>query len=127
MLGENFADDGAKIGRERKVAAFVKLVIVQAGPFAIDLAALHVATHDEHAIRMAVVGTAIAVFLGGASELAHGHDDDVLHASAHVLMERRKTLAEILQQIRELALHSAFVDVIVPAAAIDEKNFHTDV
>ena len=102
-------------------------MIVQAGPSAVDLTALHVAAHDEHAIRVSVVGAAIAVFLGGAPELAHGHDDDILHASAHVLMKRRKALAEILQQIRELALHSAFVDVIVPAAAIDEKNFHADV
>src|SRR2546430_7634005 len=28
---------------------------------------------------------------------------------------------------RELALYAAFVHVIVPAAAIDEKNFHADV
>ena len=42
-------------------------------------------------------------------------------------MKRRKALAEVLQQIRELALYAAFVHVIVPAAAIDEKNFDADV
>ena len=49
------------------------------------------------------------------------------HAVAHVLMERRQPLAQISQQIRELALHAAFIHVIVPAAAIDEQHFHADV
>jgi hypothetical protein len=35
-------------------------------------------------------------------------------------MKRRKALAKILQQVRKLALHTAFIDVIVPSAAIDE-------
>src|SRR5260370_40877591 len=48
VLGENFSDDGAEVRGKREVAAFVELVIVQAGPFAVDLAALHVAAHDEH-------------------------------------------------------------------------------
>src|SRR5712692_9229345 len=55
VLSENFAEHGAEIRREREVAAFVELVIVQAGPLAVNLAALHAAAHDEHAIRVAVV------------------------------------------------------------------------
>src|ERR1700730_12238060 len=101
-------------------------MIVEAGPFAVDFFALPFAAHYEHAVGVAVIGTAIPVFFGGAAELAHGDDDDILHAVAHILMKRGQRLTEVFQQIGELALHAAFVDVIVPAAAIDEENFHAD-
>src|SRR6266849_5772649 len=120
VFGQDFADHRAKVRCQREVASFVELMIVQAGPFAVNLAALYIAAHEEHAIGVAVVGAAIAVFLCSAPEFAHGHKNNILHAVAQVLVKRRKALAEVLQQIRELSLHSAFVHVIVPAAAIDK-------
>ncbi len=122
VLGKNLADYGAEVRGEREVAAVVELMVVQPGPSAVDLPALHVAAHEQHAIRVAVIGAAIAVFLGGAAEFAHGHEDDILHAVAHISMKRSQALAQVFQQIRQLPLHAAFVDVVVPAAAIDEKN-----
>ena len=127
MLGEDFAEHRAKIRTEREVAALIELMVVQAGPLAVDLPAAHVAAHHEHAIRVAVVGAPVAVLARGAAEFAHGDENDVLHAVGQVLMKRRETLAEIAQQIRELPLHAAFVDVIVPAAAIHKQNLHADV
>ena len=68
-------------------------MVVKAGPFAVDAAALNVASHYKHAVGVAVVGAAIAVFLGGAAELAHGDYDDVAHVVSHVLLKRGKRLA----------------------------------
>lgn len=99
VLGQDFADDGTEIRGEREVAAFVELMIIQAGPFAVDLSAFDVAAHDEHAIGVAMVGATIPVFLGGTPEFTHGHKDDVFHAVAQVLMKSGEALAEILQQI----------------------------
>ena len=76
---------------------------------------------------MAVIGAAIAVFVRGAAEFGHADENDVAHAVAHVLMERRNSLPQIAQQIRKLALHAAFVDVMIPAAAIEERDFEADV
>ena len=76
---------------------------------------------------MAVIGAAIAVLVRGAAEFRHADEHDVAHAVAHVLMERRDSLPQIAQQIRKLALHAAFVDVMVPAAAIEERDFQADI
>ena len=62
VADEDFAEDGAEVGGEGEVAAFVELVIGEAGPAAVDVAAFDVAAHDEHAVGVAVVGAAVAVF-----------------------------------------------------------------
>src|SRR6266704_5601272 len=127
VFGEDFAEHGTKVRGECEIPAFVELMIVQAGPLAVDLPATHVSAHHKHAIGMAVVRTVVAVFFCGAAEFAHGDKNDVLHAVAEVLVKRGQSLAEIAQQIRKLALHTAFVEVVVPSAAIDKQNFHADV
>jgi len=127
MLGQNFANDGAEVCGQHKVAPFVELLVGQARPFAIDVAALHVATHHEHAIRVAVIGAAVAVFLRRTAELAHGHHNHIRHAISHVLVKGRQSLPEIFQQIRKLPLHAAFIDVVVPATAINKQHFDADV
>ena len=42
-------------------------------------------------------------------------------------MKRVETLTQIAEQIRQLALHAAFVDVIVPAAGIEERYLQSDI
>src|SRR5205807_8969743 len=59
VFGENLAEHRTKIRGQPKVAAFVELMIVQAGPFAVNLSAAHIASHHKHAIRMAMVRAAI--------------------------------------------------------------------
>src|ERR1019366_4512164 len=58
-----------EIGCERKVPTFVELRRVEAGPAAVNPAPAHRSANDEHDIGMPVVGAAIAVFAGRASEL----------------------------------------------------------
>src|SRR4029077_9254788 len=127
MLLNDLAEDAAKVGGDGEVAPLIKLAVVQTRPFRIDLATLDVATHHEHAVGVAVVGATVAVLVRGAAELRHAEEDDVRHLVAHVLMERGEALAEVAQQIRKLALHAAFVYVMVPAAAIEESDLEADV
>ncbi len=68
-------------------------MVVEAGPFAINAAAFYVAAHHEHAVGVAVVGAAVAIFPGGAAELAHSDHYHVAHPVAHVLIKRRERLA----------------------------------
>src|SRR5450755_67797 len=58
-----------EIGGEREIASFVELRGVEAGPAPVNPAATHRSAKDEHDIGMPMVGAAIAVFTGRASEL----------------------------------------------------------
>ncbi len=93
----------------------------------VDLPAFNTSAHHKHAIGVAVVGAAIAVFVRGTPEFRHADENHVAHAVAHVLMKCGDSLPQILQQVRKLARHAAFVDVMVPAAAIEERDFQSDV
>ena len=104
VLGHNFAEDAAVIGGDGEVAALVKLAIAQSRPARVNFPAFNVAAHHEHAIGVAVIGAAIAVFVRGASEFGHADEHDVAHAVAHVLVKRGNSLPQIAQQIREAAL-----------------------
>src|ERR1035441_6247563 len=74
-----------------------------------------------------MIRATIAVFMGCASKFRHGDYDNIFHAVAQVLVKRVETLTQIAEQIRELALHAAFVDVIVPAAGIEERYLQSDI
>ena len=63
-FGDNFAEDLAEVGGDGEVAAFVELLVVQAGPAAVDFAAFDLAAEDEHGVGVAVVGAAGAVLRG---------------------------------------------------------------
>ena len=76
---------------------------------------------------MAVIGAAVAVLVRGAAEFGHADEHYVAHAVAHVLMKRSDSLPKVAEQVRKLALHAAFVDVMIPAAAIEECDFQADV
>src|SRR5580704_230261 len=80
--GQNFSNDATEVGRKRQIAPFVELVVVQAGPSPVDLPALNVAAHHEHAVRMSMVGAAATVFFRGAPEFAHRDKQDILHTVA---------------------------------------------
>src|SRR6478736_5067926 len=59
VADDGFSDDLAEVGGESQVATFVKLRLTEAGPAAINLAALQSASQDEHYVGVAVVGTAV--------------------------------------------------------------------
>ena len=112
---------------ECEVTTFVELMLAQAGPLAVNLAAFNRATEGKHGIGVAVVGAAVAVFASGAAEFRHGQHGDVRHALAHVLVERRERVAEILQAIGELAGHPTFRHVVVPSAHFGKGHFQAGI
>src|SRR6266568_7461023 len=77
VAADDFAKHGAEICREFEVAAFVQLFRSESRPLAVDFSAFYWSAHHKHAVRVAVVGAAIAVFVRGAAEFGHGHHDDV--------------------------------------------------
>src|ERR1700722_12193348 len=95
MAADKFSEDRAEIGGEREVAAFVQLARTEARPFAINFSALYRAAHHEHAVGVAVIGAAISVFVGGASEFGHGHNDNIFHTIAQILVERGQPLSHV--------------------------------
>src|SRR6185312_1291957 len=122
MLGRRLAGDGAEVGGHLEVAALEARGGVQAGPFAQDAAALDPSAEDHHHARVAVVGAAVAVLLDRAPELGHRENDDVVGLRAQVLVERRDRAAELLEALGELAVRAALVEVVVPAAGLDEAD-----
>ena len=76
---------------------------------------------------MAVVGAAVAVFAGGAAEFGHGHYYRVFSEIAEVGPEGGDRLREIAEDVRDLSLGAAFVDVVVPAADVGEGDLHSEV
>ena len=127
MPFDDFAEHRPEVRGQPQVAAFIQLMVAEPRPFAVHFSALHRPAHHKHAVGVTVVGAAIPVFVRGAPEFRHGDEHDVLHAVAHVSMERRQTLSQIAQEVRKLALRAALVDVVVPAAAIHEHHFHADI
>ena len=89
--------------------------LVEAGPAAVHLAAFDIAAEDEHGVGVAVIGAAGAVFVGGAAELRHGDEGDVLGVVAHVAPEGGDACGEIAEAIGELAVDAALVLMGVPA------------
>ena len=113
---DHFAEHLAEIRGDRQVAAFVELLVVEAGPAAVDLAALHVAAEHKHGVGVAVVGAAGAVLARGAAELRHGDERDVLRVVAQVAPEGGDAGGESREPVGELAVYAALVLMGVPAA-----------
>ena len=78
-------------------------VALEAGPLAVDLAALDRPAEDEHRVAVAVVGAAVAVLLHRPAELRHRDEHDVGHAIAEILRERGEAAREIIEAIGDLA------------------------
>jgi hypothetical protein len=48
---------------------------------------------------VAVICAAIAILSGGAAELRHRQDNHIVHSLTQILIQRRDTRRELLQQI----------------------------
>src|ERR1700733_2353036 len=97
MLGQYLAKDTAIIRGDGKVASLVKLPFVHARPTRVHFAALDRTAHHKHAVRVAMIGPTVAVLARSATEFGHADEHDVVHPSAHILMKRRNSLAQIAQ------------------------------
>src|SRR5271170_6134531 len=59
MLRHYFAEDAPIVRCHREIPSFVKLAIAHSRPARVNLSALNVAAHQQHAIRMAVIGATV--------------------------------------------------------------------
>src|ERR1700691_3169746 len=73
MLRHDFAEDAAIIRGNCEVASLVKVAIAHSRPARINLSALDIASHQQHAIRMAMIGAAVAVLMSRAGKFGHAH------------------------------------------------------
>src|SRR6266852_9659286 len=124
MTVDGFADDAAEVGRDCQVATFVELGLIESRPLAVYFTALHRTAHYEHHVGVTVVGAAVTVFAGGAAEFRHGDNHGVLGEIAKVNPEGGERLRKIAQDICDLPLRAAFVNVMVPSTDIGECNLH---
>lgn len=127
MIRDDFAEDAAVVGGDGEIALLVELVCTHAGPARVHFSAFHRASHNEHAIGVAMVGAAVAIFVGRAAEFGHAYEDYVVHAVAHILVKRGHSLPQIAQKIRKAPFRTSFGDVMIPAVAIEERDFEPDI
>ena len=113
VLQGNLAKDRPEVGCQRKVTVLVELLVGKTRPLAQDFAPIDRATERKENGGVSVVGTLCPVLAGGASELAHGQDNHIIHAVAQVVVQGRDPLPELAQTLGELP---ALVGVGVPAA-----------
>ena len=99
----------------------------QAGPAAVDFAALHICSQNKHRIGVAVIGAAGAVFTGGAAELRHGDQRDVGGIVSQVAPEGRNGSREVGEAIGELAVDAALVMMRVPAVDVSESSLDSEI
>ena len=76
---------------------------------------------------MAVIGAAIPVFAGGASEFGHRDNHRVFGEVAKIGPERGQRLRELAKNICDLSLRAAFVHMMVPTADVGERHLHAEV
>src|SRR2546426_4615265 len=104
MAHDNLTEDLAEVGRHREVASIVTALDRQAGPRAVDMAALDAAADDHHRVAMAVIGAAVTVLVHRAPELRHRENDGVFHPVAEVGNERGDASGEVVEPGGELTL-----------------------
>ena len=119
---EQAAEHRAVFGEHRPVA-----ILVQRAPLDGHLAPGHATALDapaKHPVdrAVAVVSAARAVLAEGSAELRDDHHHGARPRRAHLLGETGEAPAEIAEQIGELALGVALVDVGVPATHVDERK-----
>src|SRR5262245_24532810 len=119
---EQAAEERAIFVQHRPVAVLVQRSALDCYLFTRNMPAAHRAAQYPIHGAMAVVGASRAVFPEGTAEFRDHDDDSLAPCRPHLLRERCQPLAEVAEQIGQLALRAAFVDVGVPAADIDERE-----
>src|SRR5205823_2011930 len=80
----DFSEHRPEIRRQSKIASLIQLLLLEARPPSVDLAALHITANNEQRAGVTVIRSAVAVLARHAAELRHRHDDDIVHAIAEV-------------------------------------------
>src|ERR1700680_4236543 len=76
---------------------------------------------------MAVVGAAVSVLASRAPELGHGYDHRICGQITEIGPEGGERLRELMENVGNLPLRAAFVDVMVPAADVGECDLNSEV
>ena len=127
VMETGFGEEVAVVGGDGEVAAFVKFFFGEARPVAEDASATDAAAEGEEGGPVSVIGASVSILAGGASEFAHGEDEDLRHAGTPVAVEGGEAFGEFAQAGGESSASGALVVVGVPAAELDEGDFEADV
>ena len=119
---EDAAEHRAILGEHRKVAVLIERLRLDGDLLADDAAAADRAAHHPVSAAVAMIGAARAVLLERAPELRDDDHDRLFPGGAHLIGEAGEALAEIRQQIRELALRVALIHMRIPPADVDEAD-----
>src|SRR5262249_3938670 len=123
VRGGNRREELAEIGRDRQIAPFEALGRRESWPSAVDAAADR-AAEREHRRAVTVIGSAVAVLGRGPAELGHREDDGVRESVAEIERQRGDAACEVVKSSVELR---GLVDVVVPLAALRERDLETDI
>src|SRR5205823_4404978 len=93
----------AQVGGDRQVAPLVELVVAQARPAAVQLAAAHAAAQHEGDAGVAVIGSVSAVLADRAAELGGGDQRYVGGARTEIVHEGREGFRQLAQIVCQLA------------------------
>lgn len=77
VVETGFGEEVAVVGGDGEVAAFVKFVIREARPVAEDASATDAAAEGEEGGAVSVIGASVSILAGGATEFAHGQDENL--------------------------------------------------
>src|SRR5690242_2964101 len=99
MARRDLAEDVTEVSRQRQVTSLIKLIALESRPLPVNLPAAHAVPQYKHRIRMPVVRPAITILAHGPAKLRHRQHDDIIHSLAQVLIQRRDTATELLQQV----------------------------
>src|SRR6516165_8876825 len=97
------------------------MLFLEARPFAVNLPSLYGAPKYKHQASVTVVGSVVTVLLRRAAKLRHGHQNDILHAVAHIGRKGRKRRAKLAQHVVQLV---RLVLMMIPATDFRESGFH---
>ena len=104
MARNEFSEHIAKIRSDGEIAFLVELFRFETGPAAVNLSTAYRTAEHHHHIAVTVVRAAVSVFLCGAAKLGHRYQNDIRHSISHILCECGQGIAELLQQLRQLAV-----------------------
>lgn len=85
---QDFRQDNSVVGGDFQIAWAVTVFRIEARPIGVDFSSIHLASHDEHEARSAVICPEACVFVNSPSEFGHYNDGDPVHFIDEVVCER---------------------------------------
>jgi hypothetical protein len=125
MAFADLSEDSPIVRRDIQITPFMERIVLETGPFAVNLPARDRSTHEPHHVAVAVIGAGIAVLRDGSAELGYHDDGRIAVDRSEALRERRQPLRKRTEQISELTFHATLICVSIPSADSQEAQLHT--